>query len=59
MLRIKFSNETVKRLEKELSVAEKLNNLRLYKIVRSLLLIHEEKSALEIGKQLNQAVRTI
>ena len=59
MLRIKFSKETVERLERELEVAEKLNNLRLYKMVMSLLLIHEGKSASEIGKQLNQAVRTI
>lgn len=59
MLGIKFSKETVDKLELELEIAQKLNNLRLYKIVKSLLMIHEGKSASDIGKQLNQAVRTI
>ena len=56
---IKFSNKTVKRLEKELKIAESLNNLRLYKIVRSLLLISQKKSVRDIAEQLHVSVKTV
>jgi len=56
---IQFSNETLKDLYKELRLAEKLNNLRLYKIVRCLLMRHEGKSVQEIAKLLTVPVRTV
>lgn len=43
-MRVKFSNKVVERLEGELIIAQRLNNLRLYKMVRGLLLIAEEIS---------------
>jgi transposase len=56
---IRFSNQTVKCLEKELTVAEGLNNLRLYKIILCLVFIHKQKELSEITQLLNVGVKTI
>ena len=47
-LQIVISNETKRRLDAELQKAEQLNNIRLYKIVRSLQLLVEQRSVEEI-----------
>jgi hypothetical protein len=42
-MRVRFSNETVNGLEKERRMAERLNRLRLYRMVWCLLLIHNQE----------------
>ena len=59
MVRLTFEKEIVERLRKELAVAEKLNNLHLYKIVTCLLLIQEGKHFSTIAKQVNICCRTV
>lgn len=58
-MKLKVGKETVERLKKELLTAQCLNNLRLYKIVKCLLLISEGESAESIAKLLNISVRTV
>ena len=58
-MRVKFSKKVVERLEGELIIAQRLNNLRLYKMVRGLLLIEEEISMEDIGRILKVNVRTV
>lgn len=58
-LNISFSNKIIQRLEQELKIAQKLNNLRLYKMVWCLLLVHEGRSFASIAKLLNISVRTV
>lgn len=58
-MRVKFSNKVVERLEGEFIIAQRLNNLRLYKMVRGLLLIAEEISMEDIGRILKVNVRTV
>jgi transposase len=55
---VRFSNQTVKRLQKELKVAQSLNNLRMYKIVWGLLLLHEQRKIHDIAALLNISERT-
>lgn len=55
----RFSNPTVKKLRKELQVAQSFNNLRLYKITWCLLLLHEQHDHVEIASLLNISVRTV
>ena len=59
MVRLTFEKKIVDRLKKELSLAEKLNNLHLYKIVTCLLLIQEGKHFSTIARQLNISSRTV
>ncbi len=59
MARLTFEKKLVDRLKKELSLAEKLNNLHLYKIVTCLLLIQEGKHFSTIARQLNISSRTV
>jgi transposase len=47
------------RLKKELNVSEKLNNLRLYKIVWCLLLMNDGKSVEHISQSLNISIKTV
>ncbi len=56
---ITFGTATVQRLLSERKIAEKLNNLRLYKISESLLLIHEGRSFGAIADLLHIGVRTV
>ena len=59
MVRLTFEKKIVDRLKKELSLAEKLNNLHLYKIVTCLLLIQEGRHFSTIARQLNISSRTV
>ncbi len=59
MLKISFDKEIVDRLKKELVLAEKLNNLRLYKIVTCLLSIQEGDKFSKIVEQLAISCRTV
>jgi transposase len=56
---IQFSTETLKHLNKELELAEKLNNLRLFKIVQSLFMRHNGTSVPDIAELLRVPVRTV
>ena len=59
MVRLRFEKEIVDRLKKELALAEKLNNLHLYKIVTCLLLIQEGTPVSTIAGQVNICSRTV
>lgn len=59
IMRVRFSNETVNRLEKERRIAERLNSLRLYRMVWCLLLIHNQKPVDAIAEMLNTSTRTV
>ena len=41
-MRIRFGKSIYKRLESELKTAQRLNNLRLYKITKAMLMIADE-----------------
>jgi putative transposase len=56
---IQFSPETLKQLDKELELAETLNNLRLFKIVQSLFMRHNGTAVPEIAELLRVPVRTV
>lgn len=58
-MRVRFSNETVNRLEKERRIAERLNSLRLYRMVWCLLLIHNQKPVDSIAEMLDTSTRTV
>ena len=58
-MKLKVGKETIERLKKELLTAQRLNNLRLYKIVKSLLLISEGESIEKIANMFNISVRTV
>lgn len=58
-MKIKFSNELLRRLQGELVMAQRLNNLRLYKIVKTLLLISEQYPIKDIAALLHVNKRTI
>ena len=57
--RIRFSKEILKGLRKEVLIAQKLNNLRLYKMAIGLMLINEDYPKEEIAKLLNVCLKTI
>jgi transposase len=56
---IQFSTETLKQLDKERELAEKLNNLRLFKIVQCLFMRHHGKLVDEIAELVHVSVRTV
>jgi transposase len=58
-MKILFENQTVKRLEKEVQSALKLNNFRLFKISRSLLLIANNNDIVDIAELFQVNTRTI
>lgn len=58
-MKIFFGNQTVKRLEKEVQSALKLNNLRLFKISKSLLLLAKNNNIVEIAELFQVNTRTI
>ncbi len=49
-MKLNVSKETAERLKKELEIARHLNNLRLYKTVKALLLISEGEPAEKHGE---------
>ena len=58
-MKILFKKQTVKRLEKEVQAALKLNNFRLFKISKSLLLIANNDDIADIAKLFQVNTRTI
>jgi transposase len=58
-MRLKVSKETIDRLKSEVIIAQRLNNLRLYKIAKALLLISEGENIGKIAKLFNVSVRTV
>jgi transposase len=58
-MRVRFSGDVVKRLGEERKVSERLNNLRLYKIIWCLLLIADEKPIDSIADLLDISTRTV
>ena len=58
-MRIRFGKSNYKRLENELKTAQRLNNLRLYKITKALLMIADEYRISTIAEILNVSTRTI
>jgi len=58
-MRIQFSRRTVKRLQKELEKAQSLNNLRLFKIVKALLMMADEQPIPLISRLLHISERQI
>ena len=56
---IQFSTETLKHLGNELEVAEKVNNLGLFKIVQCLVMRHNGTSVHDIAEVLRVPVRTV
>ena len=58
-MRITFGNATVKRLESERSIAERLNHLRLFKITECLLRIHCGDALSNIADGLHISLRTV
>lgn len=58
-MKLKVGKETIEKLKKELLESQRLNNLRLYKIVKSLLLISEGEPVEKIAKMFNVGVRTV
>lgn len=57
--KINFFNSTGKKLKNEITVAEKLNNLRLYKITKTLLMISEGYHFDDIAIVFNVSSRTV
>lgn len=58
-MKISFSKDTVNQLNQELKIAQKLNNLRLYKMIWCMLLINAGTPFESIAKQLNISVKTV
>jgi transposase len=58
-MRITFGNATVKRLEYERELAERLNHLRFFKITECLLRIHHGQSFRAIADWLHLSLRTV
>ena len=56
---IRFKKHTLKRLEKELEDAQRLNNLQLYRQVQALLQIHEGWRVVEIAAFFRVSEKTI
>jgi transposase len=58
-MRVRFGKSNYKRLESELKTAQRLNNLRLYKISKAMLMIADEYRISTIAEILNVSTRTI
>ena len=58
-MRIVIGTTTKARLQQELIVAQRLNNLRLFKMVRALLLLADNTNVNVIAKMLNVGTRTV
>jgi transposase len=58
-MRITFGNATVKRLEYERDLAERLNHLRFFKITECLLRLHHGQAFRDIADWLPMSLRTV
>ena len=58
-MKLKVGKETVAKLEKELTIAQRLNNNRLYRRVLAMSLIAKGKKAEEIAEIVNVSIRTV
>jgi transposase len=58
-MRVTFGNATVKRLDYEREVAERLNHLRFFKITECLLRIHQGHAFSDIAQRLHISLRTV
>lgn len=58
-MKLKVSKETVKRLEKELGIAKRLNNNKLFRRALAMLLIARGKKAKEIAELVDVSIRTV
>jgi transposase len=58
-MKMTLRNNTKKRLEKEITIALKLNNFRLFKISKTLLLLEDNQSCSELAKLFHVSVQTI
>ena len=56
-MKFKFHNRTVKRLEKSVQKATELNNFRLFKIAKSLLMVANDTSIADIASFFNLSER--
>ena len=56
---LKFTKLTIRKLEQELQIANNLNNLRLYKIINSLLLLAQNYTTQEITELLHVKIRVL
>ena len=56
---LKFTKPTIRKLEQELQIANNLNNLRLYKIINSLLLLAQNYTTQEITELLHVKIRVL
>ncbi len=58
-MKITFNNRTIKRLEETTNTALKLNNFRLFKIAKSLLMVATDIRISDIAKFFKVSERTI
>jgi transposase len=58
-MRIRFGNWTVKQLEREIATAQRLNNLRLFKIAKCLLLVSQNTHPSVVVQLLHISERTV
>ncbi len=58
-MKVTFSKRTIKRLEKTVSEALKLNNLRLFKLAKSLLMVAEGYDIVHIAEFFKVTPRTV
>ena len=56
---LKITTSTKRKLEKELQIAENLNNLRLYKIIQALLLLAQNYTIQEITDRVHVKIRVL
>jgi transposase len=56
---IKFTRRTVKRLKKEVAIAQKLNNFRLFKLAMALLMVAEGQPIADVAEFFNVSTRTV
>lgn len=58
-MKIKFHNRTIKRLEKSVEKATELSNFRLFKIVKSLLMVANNTSPADVAIFFNVSEQTV
>lgn len=58
-MRVSFTQKTINRLQNQLKTAQRLNNLRLFKIVKSILMIADGYKMKTIASSLNVSVKTV
>ena len=58
-MRIRFGNAIIKRLRGEIATAQRLNNLRLFKIVKCLLLVSENTHRSDVARLLHMSERNV